>query len=287
MFINATLFNSEAWHNVAITDIKRLEKVDEGLLRKILKCHGKTPIEMLYLETGALPLRFLISNRRILYYHTIIKRNDHELTKQVLLTQKKSPCNGDFIQLIESDCKNFSIDIDTIEKQSKQSVKRIVRRKAKEAALNYLFQMKEKHTKVQNIKYTELRQQNYLKSILFSNEEANLLFDLRTKTSKNFKSNFPNFNNACLHCPLICWGINELPLFDTQEHILECKKLSNVKSRALTAGKVEYLYLFEDIKKQKEIVTLIKILLEEKQKLCPPGAKLDPSTVQNLCCSSN
>ena len=113
---------------------------------------------MLYLETGALALRFLISNRRILYYHTIIKRNDHELTKQVLLTQKKAPCNGDFIQLLESDCKNYSIDIDTIEKQSKQSVKRIVRRKAKEAALNHLFQMKEKHTKVQNIKYTELRQ---------------------------------------------------------------------------------------------------------------------------------
>ena len=147
--------------------------------------------------------------------------------------------------------------------------------------------MKEKHTKVQNIKYTELRQQNYLKSILFSKEEANLLFDLRTKTSKNFKSNFPNFNNTCLHCPLRCWGINELPLFDTQEQILQCKKLSNVKSRALTAGKVEYSCLFEDIKKQKEIVTLIKILLEEKQKLCPPGAKLDPSTVQSLCCSSN
>ena len=48
-----------------------------------------------------------------------------------------------------------------------------------------------------------------------------------------------------------------------------------------------YIALCEDIKKQKEIVTLIKILLEEKQKLYPPGAKLDPSTVQNLCCSSN
>jgi len=45
--------------------------------------------------------------------------------------------------------------------------------------------MKSKHIKVVNIEYSELTPPNYLKSILFTNEEAKLLFDLRTKTSKN------------------------------------------------------------------------------------------------------
>ena len=147
--------------------------------------------------------------------------------------------------------------------------------------------MKSKHSKVQNIKYTELTEQHYLKSILFSNEDANLLFSLRTKTSKYFKSNFPNMEKSCLHCPLRCWGVDEVPILDTQEHILLCKRLSNLKSSEVTTEKVEYSFLFGEIKKQKEIVTLIKLLLEEKQILCPPGDKLDPSTVQGLCCSSN
>ena len=287
MFINATIFNSEAWHNIKNTDIQRLEKVDECLLRKILNCHSKTPLEMLFLETGTLPLRFVIASRRILYYQTIIKRNDSELTKQVLLAQKINPSNGDFIKLVENDCINIGIDIDTIERQSKQVLKRIVKRKVKEAAFKHLLQVKSKHSKVQNIKYTELTEQHYLKSILFSNEDANLLFSLRTKTSKYFKSNFPNMEKSCLHCPLRCWGVDEVPILDTQEHILLCKRLSNLKSSEVTTEKVEYSFLFGEIKKQKEIVTLIKLLLEEKQILCPPGDKLDPSTVQGLCCSSN
>ena len=93
-------------------------------------------------------------------------------------------------------------------------------------------------------------------------------------------------HKACPHCPLECWGTAEQPLLDTQEHILNCKKLQNVKSSDLTAQKVEYSFLFGDIKKQKEIVTLFKLYLDEKQKICPPGAKLDPSTVQGLCCSN-
>ena len=114
-----------------------------------------------------------------------------------------------------------------------------------------------------------------------------MLFSLRTKTSKYFKSNFPNMEKSCLHCPLRCWGVDEVPILDTQEHILLCKRLSNLKSSEVTTEKVEYSFLFGEIKKQKEIVTLIILLLEEKQILCPPGDKLDPSTVQGLCCSSN
>ena len=88
---------------------------------------------------------------------------------------------------------------------------------------------------------------------------------------------------SCLHCPLRCWGVDEVPILDTQEHILLCKRLSNLKSSEVTTEKVEYSFLFGEIKKQKEI----KLLLEEKQRLYPPGEKLDPGAVQGLCCSSS
>ena len=43
MFINGTLFNSEAWQGITDGEIEQLEKVDEALLRGLLKAHSKVP----------------------------------------------------------------------------------------------------------------------------------------------------------------------------------------------------------------------------------------------------
>ena len=80
MLINSMLFNSEAWHSIREKDVKMLEAVDEYLLRSLVHAHAKTPLEFLYLEAGAVPIRFLISSRRITYLLTILQRNDIELT---------------------------------------------------------------------------------------------------------------------------------------------------------------------------------------------------------------
>ena len=122
---------------------------------------------------------------------------------------------------------------------------------------------------------------------MFTNVEASLLFGLRTRTARKFKGNFPNLRLNCVHCPLKCWTANETPVIDSQEHILECKKLCDFRVKEIATEKVVYSDLFSDVKKQKEAVTLFKLLLEEREKLCPPGANLDPSTVLDLCCSSN
>ena len=53
--VNGILYNSEAWHGITDVDIARIEKVDEHLLRKLLKSHSKTPIEFLHLETEQFP----------------------------------------------------------------------------------------------------------------------------------------------------------------------------------------------------------------------------------------
>ena len=73
MLLNGLLYNSEAWHSVTLEDIVALEKLDEGLLRFLLGSHSKAPIEMLYLESGATPIRFVVSSRRLHYLRTILK----------------------------------------------------------------------------------------------------------------------------------------------------------------------------------------------------------------------
>ena len=92
MLMNSLLFNSEAWHDITLADVKRLEQVDEHLHRFLLGSHSKCATEMLYLETGSWPLRFKILQRRILFLQTILKRSDTELTKKVFLAQLADPC---------------------------------------------------------------------------------------------------------------------------------------------------------------------------------------------------
>lgn len=81
MLINGILFNSEAWHGVTAAQIAKLEKIDEDLLRGILKAHRKTPSEFLHLETGTLPIRFILAQRRINYLKHIISRDSEELIR--------------------------------------------------------------------------------------------------------------------------------------------------------------------------------------------------------------
>ena len=56
MLINGLLYNSEAWHSVSKQEIISLEKIDESLLRFLLGSHAKVPLEILYLESAAVPI---------------------------------------------------------------------------------------------------------------------------------------------------------------------------------------------------------------------------------------
>ena len=69
MLLNGLQFNSEVWHAITEAEIK------------LVGAHAKTTLEFLYLEAGAIPLRFILSFRRMIKLHTILKRHANELTK--------------------------------------------------------------------------------------------------------------------------------------------------------------------------------------------------------------
>merc|ERR1711884_355320 len=56
ILLSSLLFSSEAWYNVTKRQIQDLEMADETLLRKIFAAHSKTPKELLYTETGNVPV---------------------------------------------------------------------------------------------------------------------------------------------------------------------------------------------------------------------------------------
>jgi hypothetical protein len=120
--------------------------VDEHLLRSLVQGHSKLLLESLYLEAGAIPIRFLISSRRLMYLQTILKRDNDELVKRIFNAHKSDPCPGDFINLIKKDFAAIKEDNneERVLQMTKNEHKKYVKSKIKDAAMEYLKQLQEK-----------------------------------------------------------------------------------------------------------------------------------------------
>ena len=117
MLLNGILTNSEVWNGLTETDYKELEVVDEYLIRGILKSHSKVAKESLYLETGLVPIRFIIKKRRLNYLRHILSRNENELISKVYFAQKRKSAKNDWAKTVDSDIEEIELNLN--EKQIK------------------------------------------------------------------------------------------------------------------------------------------------------------------------
>ena len=279
MLLSVMLFNSEAWHGVSDTEIEQLEKVDKALLRGLLNAHSKAPLESIYLETGCIPIRFIIKSRRLSYLHNILQKDREELIREVFEAQKDDPKDGDFVKTIREDAKIIGLETDENEvaKLKKEVFKKVCKSKVRSAALHYLNEKKQTHSKVKNIEYKTLEPQTYLKSPLFNTESWQLLFALRTRTVKSIKSDFKNMYQEQL-CPLGCGDI------DTLQNLLTCSVMSSkIHTDILATHSVQYEDIYsEDITKQKEVTELYTQLLQIREELITSSARSDTGQCINL-----
>ena len=188
-----------------------------------MKAHTKTPKEFLYLETGSIPLKWVISQRRLNYLKHILNRDSDELIKKVYLAQKEKPTRGDFVKLVENDLKELGISYEQAisTEMTKQKLKII----ARNAAFIQLLQQQSSHKKVKHIPYKTLEIQPYLKSALFTQKDVKILTALRSHCLKGIKMNFQKMHKLSISCPLKC-STEEAQVEDTQEHLITCKKLN-------------------------------------------------------------
>ena len=171
------LTNSEVWYNIKETEISELEEVDHYLLRKILKAHSKTPKEMLYLETGAIPIRFIIKQRRLSYLHHLLTRDQKELINKVYLAQKRKSVKGDWAMTVKNDIEEINLNLseEQIKTMKKGKFKENLKCKIVEASFKYLQNIKETHSKVKHVFHKDLKIQPYFKNNNFSIEEKQML----------------------------------------------------------------------------------------------------------------
>ena len=109
--VSSMVFNCEAWYGLSIKQIKLLEKEAEKLMRKICDCPSKTPIDLLYLELGLLPLRFIIQSRRLSFLKYILNQEEKSLIKQVFKEQTRNPLKSDRVKVVEKDLRKLKIEL--------------------------------------------------------------------------------------------------------------------------------------------------------------------------------
>ena len=220
LLLSTLLSNSEAWYNLTKKDIENLEKVDEALLRKIFSAQCTTPLEVLYLETGNIPIRFILMSRRLNFLHYILNQNEDSLLRSVFDAQVDNPIRGDWVKQIELDIRDIGLFLtfDQIKIMSKEMFKKIVKEKVKKKSFEYLTKIQATHSKAKNIVYRELSLQTYLgsKSSLTIREKS-LIFAARARML-DVKANF-KIGKTDLRCRKCL--VDE----ETQKHLLKCSKL--------------------------------------------------------------
>ena len=153
--------------------------------------------------------------------------------------QWKKPIKDDWIEEVKNDLKELDTDmtLDEMKLKSSNSFKRIIIIKTKGYTLDYLLELKDSHSKMDNLNYPKLKLQSYLKDSKITVEEAKNLYRYRTRVAKykeNMKSSFTNVSIACPLC---------LVQPDTQIHSVSCPE---VKSKVMVKGTYEDIF-YEDI----------------------------------------
>ena len=124
-----------------------------------------TPSEAFFLELGIFHIGVIVKARRANYLHYILKREENEMLYTFFMTQWHNETNGDWTQQIKTDLSDLEIpcDFEVIKSKSTWAFNSLVKRQAKKYALNMLTKKQMKHSKMDDLYYTDLEIQNYFK----------------------------------------------------------------------------------------------------------------------------
>ena len=165
MLLSVILFNSETWLRLTQKDLGKLEAIDRLFLKRIFKVPNSTPIPFLYLETGCVPIAFIMKIKRVMFLHYILTRSEDSLIRRAFWAQQRKPVKNDWCLVVREDLTDVGLGhltLDSIQGMKKENLHSLLKIKAREVAFSKLMAEKEKCSKLKSLKYTRLELQPYL-----------------------------------------------------------------------------------------------------------------------------
>ena len=217
------------------------------LLRTFLRTPFSVPVEAIYLELGCLNVETIIKPRRLTYLHYLVKQDESSMLFKFFLAQWQFPANkNEWTTQVKSDLEEFGfpVDLDKLKAISINSFKSQVKKKAKEVAFYMFLGKKDRHSKLENMFYSNLKLQNYLKEL--NKFEGQTMFSYRTRMS-NYGQNYSG-NGMPTICPLCHSHI------DSQKWSYQC---SRIKQNVTIEN--NYSDIFSDKVKRNTVNTVLRI----------------------------
>ena len=227
--------------------------IEEGFMRQIFKTTKGCPLVQLYLEFSQHPARFEIIKIRLLFLKTILDEDEESMISKFVRLQQEQSVKGDWISTCFKDLKSLdmSVSLSEIRNMSKNSFRKILNKRIRIIAFNYL--KRKQGRKGSEILYKEYVMQEYLlpNDIGLTIEDQQYLFKIRNKMV-NIPANFGGIS-TCL-----C-GENE-----DMSHIISCPILNKCENEEnLNIEKIYNGSLIE----QKQILKKFQQNFQEKERL--------------------
>ena len=180
---SSILYACETFYNMKETEIRQLERIEEGFLRMMFKTSKGCPITQLYLESGQFPARFAIMKCRLLFLKCLLEENPESLIYQFLKLQFENPTKGDWASSCFNDLRALEINLslEEIKNITKKQFKDILKQSINQKAFEYLEN--KRRSKGKEIRYTGLKMAEYLQPgyVNISLNEQRGIFSLRNR----------------------------------------------------------------------------------------------------------
>ena len=105
------LYASETYYNLTEIQLRKLERIEEEYLRKILKTKKGCPISQMYLETGQWPARFQIMKSRLMFLKSILDEDQQSMVFNFFKLHLQHPTKGDWVSTCINDFKKLKIQM--------------------------------------------------------------------------------------------------------------------------------------------------------------------------------
>ena len=256
-FVNGTTTNAEVWYGLNDSDIQELDALDRELIRRAFGCPFSVPAEAGHLELGLVPVRFIVKERRVNYLHYLATSEKDKLLYKFFMTQWTNPCKSDWTEKVKVDLADLNIrqDLAFISSFSKLSFKNLVKQRIKEYSLDVLKERKYRHTKMDDVLYTELKIQDYLLSEELTVDQKRVVFLYRTRMA-NYSENYrgkdpPKPCKVCkLHVDCQAHGVRCL---ETRKHIKTIGKFDEIFSGNISSKTALMLEEIENYRNEMEL----------------------------------
>ena len=138
---NSILYACETYYNLNENQIRQLERIEEGYLRKLFQTSAGCPIAQLYLEAGFIPARFAIKKARLLFLKSILEEKQDSMIHRFITLQLEQPTRGDWVSSCKQDLKDLNINLSfkEISTISKYQFKKQIKESISKEALKYVI----------------------------------------------------------------------------------------------------------------------------------------------------